>query len=209
EMLARAGTLAVVRADPGVGGTRFLDDLDAELAPARVVRIAPHPMGEPLGSLRRALARVQAMAPRVLDGRVHASLEGLLGGEGLDTESAAALLQAVVAPETPNGSSGAVVIDDAGDVDADTLDAVVHGATGSDAPFRVMVRLEAESELPAALAGLPPGPEIALRSLSRAQAGQLARALLGGELDEKAAMRWGKRGGGVPLAVAESVADGL
>src|SRR6185503_19957875 len=115
----QSGAIALVHAERGAGGTRALCDVRAAHARGRALWIAPHPTAEPLGALRRAFARRAAdEAPPELSGEHEALLESLRAGEGLDTESSAALISAWLGP------TGLVLIDDAAQVDADTLEAV-------------------------------------------------------------------------------------
>lgn len=211
DMLVSAGTLGIVRARRGYGGTRFLDELGRALEPARVLRVTPHPFGEPLGALRRALVRGMALgqAPAAFSAAIDPSLDGLLAGEGLDLDSSAELVAAWLEPTSPHDPSGVVMLDDASEIDADTLEAVSQGAVSQAAPFRVVARLGEEAPIPAALAPMTLHGETHLSTLSVSDAARLARACMREELDERSAARWGNRGGGVPLGIVEAVYEAL
>ena len=211
EMMVRAGSLGIVRAERGAGGTRFLEELSASFEHARVLVITPHPVGEPLGCLRRALDRERAAArgPIVLPGDTADHLDRLLEGRGLDIDQSAELLSSWLAPESDSAASGAVLVDDVCDVDGDTLEAIARGALTGAEPYRVVVRLGPRADLPEALDELPEGPEVRLSPLAKGAAADVASALVDGALDDAAANRWGKRGGGLPLAIREALAESL
>ncbi len=210
EMQVSAGTLGILRADPGLGGTRMLQAITQALSPGPVLSVQPAGFGaEPLGSLRKALARDVAQAGmRNLPHADTEALENLLAGRGVDIASAAYLLEEWMAP--PGASApGIVVIDDASEVDADTLDVIASALLGAARPFRCIARLDSSSPLPAQLAPLPPGPELEMGPLPDPQAELLTAAWLGGTPGAAWVRMWGRRGGGVPLAIGESLAEAL
>ncbi len=210
EMMVRAGTVGVVRAERGAGGTRFLAELAGSLDAARVMLVTPHPATEPLGALRCAFERDRGAArgPIVLPGDSAERLDRLLAGRGLSTEEAGELIAVWLAPAADDTASGAVLVDDATDLDCDSLEAIVVGATQG-AGYRVVVRLGLRDEVPQPLDEMPEGPEVRLGALSSAESAELARGLLGGALDESSARRWGKRGAGLPGAIREALACSL
>jgi hypothetical protein len=211
DLYLPAGSLGILRAARGAGGTRFLEELERELEPMRILRLVPGPFGEPLGSLRRALGVVVAdgeSAPGLESAR-EGSLGALLGGEGLDVESAARIISAFVATESANQPTGIVIVDDAGEIDVDSLDAVARAALGSAEPFRVLIRLGETDPIPEALASLDVGAEVLLGPLSAEDAALVAVRSLRGELDEQVGSRWATRGGCLPLGVVESVRDAV
>ena len=125
-----AGMVTLVRAGRGSGGSRLLEGIEQSLEPARILHVTPHPFGEPLGALRRAMLRAVTMghAPLNLSGQAGHSLDALLAGEGLDPDSGAELLVAWLTPDSSHDPSGAVILDDAAEIDADTLETVEHAA---------------------------------------------------------------------------------
>ncbi len=202
QLAVEAGKLSVVRAERGAGGTRFLDDLADEHPVTRVLAIPPYPLGEPLGALRLALARSSASgagASRLSPEHV-GPLDSLLAGEGLDLETCGALVAAWI-------PDGAVLIDDALDVDADTLDAVALAC--AEHGLAVVARIPAGGTLPPALRELTRAGEVVLEALGGVQSAELVRAALGGEIDERDAARWARRGGGLPLAVREALIESI
>ncbi len=211
EAMVPAGSLGVVRAARGAGGSRFLSELARELEPARILTLTPHPVGEPLGALRRSLERerVAARAPTVLTGGSSDALERLAEGRGFDLDVGAALVVEWLKPSSGGDASGAVLIDDAAEVDRDTLEVIAEAAARGAEPFRVIARLGPHDELPDPLSELPEGPELVLPTLSRAAAADVAKGCVRGEIDDAAATRWGKRGGGAPLAIIEALTESL
>ncbi len=209
QLVLATGQLAVVRGDRGSGGSRLLEDLEDEHDSARTLHIGPFAAGEPLGALAFALSAAQAegVDSAGLDPVAEALLEALLGGEGLDVDAAATLIGAWLCMSPEARGEALVVIDDAGEVDADTLSAIAAAAVQH--KLRVVARLAAGAELPESLAELTVCSELALEPLHGAEATELARAVSGGSLDERASQRWGRRGGGVPLAVREALASSI
>ena len=201
------GSLAIVRAGRGHGGSRFFEELEQRLEPARVLDISPHPFGEPLGALRRALLRAVTMgqAPLNLTAPAGVGLDGLLAGEGLDPDSAAELLVSWLTPDSVQDPRGVVLLDDASEIDADTLEVVARAAVTSGEPFRVMARLGESEPLPDALGGLPRSCEVFLGPLSHEEAVRLAVASTRGALDETSAARWADRGRRLPLGIVETI----
>src|SRR5262249_23469327 len=58
ELAVPVGCLGIVRAQPGAGGTRLLEELIARGNPSRWLMVSPVGASrEPLGAIRRALAR--------------------------------------------------------------------------------------------------------------------------------------------------------
>ncbi|MEB2313423.1 MAG: hypothetical protein OZ921_17360 [Sorangiineae bacterium] len=198
----RAGALGVVSAERGLGGTRFLEELREAFGASRALAITPHPLGEPLGALRTALTRSMRAGgeARRLDVAQSASLEGLMAGEGLDREASGALI-AAWAP------GGLVTLDDAMELDTDTLDAVAEAVTRHG--VAAVARAPSNGSLPAALEGLPRSGETTLEVLGGLAVGSLVRAMLGGHIDELDAARWARRTGGAPLAVREALLEAL
>jgi len=215
-----AGALVLLRADPGLGGSRLLAEVRARVAPSRSLVLTPSGAGvEPLGALRRAFAHVAGSEPLGLDPSLHGPLDHLLDGEGIGIENAASLIVAYLSrsgsPKSPASGSPrpdrppALLIDDALDTDAPSLEACAEAAKRAAAPWHVVVRVDAMAALPAVFDPLPRGPDIELRPLGAPLAEKLAEVLTGGALTRRAATRWARRGGFTPLGVTEAITSGL
>ncbi|MBX3212285.1 MAG: hypothetical protein KF850_09655 [Labilithrix sp.] len=206
DVTVAPGALVVVRADPGVGGTRLLGEIASRSARALVV--APVGSGfEPLGALRRAFGREigRELNPHLLE--LAGPLESLLAGKGAGLDTAARLVTALLWPKQ-SGAISALVIDDAKAVDPATLEACVRAVRQS-ASLGVVARLDGASSIPSVLAALPKAAEHELSPVSREGAEDIAVGVTGGALDALARGRWARLGGGNPLAVVEAVTLGI
>ncbi|MDC3958624.1 hypothetical protein [Polyangium jinanense] len=202
------GCAGLLRAAPGAGGTRLLQELVHRLAPPRSLRIAPTFLPrEPLGALRNAFARSLAReAPPELPEALAAALDKLLAGEGISTRNAAELVDAWLAPV--DGRSGLLTVDDVTLIDLATLE-VVSQAIPPPGFFRSVVRIDVEETLPEVLSSIPVAAEVTLGPLPKKAAVELARAFCGGAITQEAAERWARRGQGMPLGIREALAEGL
>ncbi|WP_437279501.1 hypothetical protein WME90_02795 [Sorangium sp. So ce375] len=213
ELAVPPGSLAIVRAEPGAGGTRLLHELERLLAPSRSLFVAPIGASrEPFGALRRALARAalraeksRARAPALPD-RLKPALARLLAGEGVEPRSAAEVLAAWLAPSDVR--VGLLAVDDASEVDAASLDAIAL-ALEQGVGLRAVVRLGRSEPLPAPLTALTPAATVALGPLPAPGAQDLVRGLLDGCIDEAGARRWAARAPAFPLAVRELLCEAL
>ncbi|HVU03325.1 MAG TPA: hypothetical protein VHE30_16310 [Polyangiaceae bacterium] len=203
--------LSVVRASRGHGGSRFLEELEQRLEPARVLQISPHPFGEPLGALRRALLRAVTLgqAPQNLAGQAGEGLDALLAGEGLDPDSSVELLATWLTPDSVNDPRGVAILDDASEIDLDTLEVVGRAAHSASEPFAVVIRIGADAPVPAPLAELSRRAEVSLAPLSASDAAHLASACTHGDLNVETCARWAKRGASLPLGVVESIRESM
>lgn len=202
------GSLLVLRADPGTGGTRWLNEVAARAPRALVVS----PSGsafEPLGALRRAFARsmTRELSPLLLE--LADSLEALLAGQGVTLEHASRLITAFLWPKTEGQGAGVIVLDDAKGIDPATLEACVLAARAERASFGIVARLDATSGIPSMLAAMSKTAEVELTPLSRDAAEALAGGCTNEALDAEARKRWARLAANVPLAVVESVAYGI
>ncbi|WP_438007864.1 hypothetical protein WME89_03580 [Sorangium sp. So ce321] len=213
ELAVPPGSLAVVRAEAGAGGSRLLLDLLRLLSPSRSLFVAPIGASrEPFGALRRALARAaprtekaRARAP-VLPDRLQPALARLLAGEGVEPWTAAEVLAAWLAPS--GARFGLLAVDDAAEVDAVSLDAIaiaMEMGTG----LRAVVRLGRSDPLPAPLTAITPAAAVTLGPLPAASAQDLVRRLLDGCIDEAGARRWAARAPAFPLALRELLCEAL
>lgn len=208
-LLWMPGALAVLRADPGAGGTRYLQELRALVAPGPCLFIAPAGSGlEPLGALRRALARSFATELQQFEPELEPALHRLLGGDGVHIDTAAALVAAFLRPQTETAPPGALLMDDVSDIDAATIEACAR-AVMLERSFPCVVRLDATSAPPIGLSALPRGPEMELKPLSGADAEALAGACTAGAMDASARRLWARRGAYTPLGIVESIATGV
>ncbi|WP_437984131.1 hypothetical protein [Sorangium sp. So ce117] len=212
ELAVPPGSLAIVRAEPGAGGTRLLLELERLLAPSRSLFVAPIGASrEPFGALRRALARAalradkgRARAP-VLPDRLKPALARLLAGEGVEPRIAAEVLAVWLAPSDVR--VGLLAVDDASEVDAASLDAIAL-ALSPGGP-RAVARLGRSDPLPAPLTALTPAATVTLGPLPAPGAQDLVRRLLDGCIDEAGARRWAARAPAFPLAVRELLCEAL
>ena len=203
------GSLLVLRADPGTGGTRYLTEMASRAAKALVV-VPSGSMFEPLGALRRALARsvTRELSPLLLE--LADPLESLLAGNGVALDMAARLITAFLWPKTEGQGPGLLLLDDAKSVDPATLEACVRAAQDAKgAAFGLVARLDATSGIPSVLAALSKTSEIEIAPLSRDAAETLAGGCTSEALDEMARRRWARLSAHVPLGVVESVAYGI
>lgn len=203
------GSLLVLRADPGTGGTRYVTELAARASRALVV-VPSGSSFEPLGALRRALARslTRELSPLLLE--LAGPLEALLAGDGVALETAARLVTAFLWPKTEGQAPGLLLLDDAKSVDPATLEACVLAAgRATTAHFGVVARLDATSGLPSVLASLPKSDELEIAPLSRDAAESLAGGCTNDALDAVARRRWARLAGHLPLGVVEAVSYGI
>ena len=203
------GVLTIVRAEPGMGGTRFLREYLAS-TPGRRLYVSPAGFtSEPLGALRKAIARSIEQSGMVnLPHAERTVLEAVVDGRGADIALTAYLLEEWLAP--PGESApGMIAVDDAAEVDAATLDVIATSLLGATRPFRCVARLDASSPLPAQFAPLPPGPEVELKTLTRPDAEKLVASMLGQTGSAPWIQEWAHRGAGVPQAIHEAVLEAI
>jgi hypothetical protein len=209
-LLARPGIVHVLRADPGQGGTRMLAEIARAAAPGPSVFVAPAGGSvEPLGALRRALVRALASRPYPEDPELGPALDMFLGGIGASIEQASALVGTFLRSRAPGEPPGALLVDDAGDIDAESLEACAQLIAWMPSPFHVIVRVDATDPLPPAFATIRVGQEIVLGPLDRGDAERMAREATGGALDARTARRIARRAANTPLAIMEALAFGL
>jgi hypothetical protein len=207
-LAVKPGTYGVLVAARGYGGTRRLESLSARFGDRALVI---KPVGgalEPLGALRRAVARVVSRdLPSAL--AAHASaLESLLSSEPLAIDVAQDLVAAYLAPRASGSLPGAVLVDDADLVDLETLE-VVAAAMRGPVPLPVVLRVAPDAQPIAAFAKAGPAAMVTLDKLSDQAAEALASAFAGGVLDDDAKTRWAKLGQGSPLGILEALTHGL
>ena len=205
------GGLGVVRAAPGLGGSRLLDEIVARTA--RTLVIAPAGCGaEPLGSLRAAIARdlLREKIPS-LGAREGELMRALQSAAGVDVDGASDLLFAWLTLTAAEGDRPLILVDDAAQVDRATLEAVGFAADASGAPFGVIVRLDAGEAIPQALAALVVEAEVSLKALLPHEATAMLQDACGGNdhVSPEVVRRWARISAGIPLAVIESLRHGL
>ncbi|WP_437734793.1 hypothetical protein [Sorangium sp. So ce1335] len=214
ELAVPPGALAIVRAEAGAGGSRLLLELLRLLSPSQSLFVAPIGASrEPLGALRRALARsapraekARARAPALPD-RLKPALARILDGEGVEPWTAAEVLAAWLAPADTR--FGLLAVDDAAEIDAASLDAIAI-ALEMGAGLRAVVRIGRADPLPAPLTAITPAATVTLGPLSAPCAQDLVRRLFDGCIDEAAARRWAARApAAFPLALRELLCEAL
>jgi hypothetical protein len=209
-LLARPGVVHVLRADPGHGGTRMLAELGRTVAPSASILVAPAGASvEPLGALRRAMVRALSSLPYPDDPELAPILDMFLGGIGASIEQATAIVSAFLRPRTATASPGALLIDDAGEIDAESLEACAQVVAWMTTPFHVFLRIDATDQVPAVFASLPLGHELELGPLDRKDAEALAEGATAGALGPRSARRIARRAANAPLAIVEELAFGL
>jgi hypothetical protein len=209
-LLARPGLVHVVRADPGHGGTRMLAEIARAVAPGPCLLVSPAGASvEPLGALRRALVRILATVPYPSDPDLAQPLDLFLGGIGASIEQAASIVSTMLRPNGPADPPGALLLDDASEIDAESLEACAQVVAWTSTPFHVVVRIDATDQVPTPLASLPRGKEIELGPLERGVGETLAKDTMSGALGERSARRIARRAGYAPLGIVEAVAYGL
>jgi hypothetical protein len=209
-MLARPGLVHVLRADPGQGGTRMLAEIARATSPGPSIHVVPAGASvEPLGALRRAMVRALSSLPYPDDPELAPVLDMFLGGIGASVEQAAAIVGAFLRPKKAADPPGALLIDDAGEIDAESLEACAQVVAWMPSPFHVFLRIDATDQVPAAFGSLPVGVELELGPLDGADAEALARGATGGALGARSARRVARRAANAPLAIVEELAFGL
>ena len=199
DLEATPGRIGLVVSPRGCGGSRFLRELALHFG-ERTLQVRPWQVGEPLGGLRDAFRRASVQCTPTLDEPLASSLRALLAGEGLDLETAGQLVSAWV-------GDGAVLLDDAGEADRDTVESVAWACR--EANVAVVARVLDQSHLPGVLADLPRANGVILGPLDPDEAEAIVRTLTVEAIDEIAVARWARRGGGRPLAILEAVRFGI
>lgn len=205
------GGLGVVRASPGHGGSRLLEELASRCV--RALTVVPAGAGvEPLGALRLALSAfatrrgVPSLPPR------EAELWRFLAqGEGIEVEQASDLLSSWFAGAVHEGERALVLVDDAALVDRASLEAIGFAAAAPGASFGLVVRLDAADPMPSPLVSLVVEADLSLRALAPHEAASVLEDACGGtaSVSRDVVKRWVRRGGGIPLAIVESLRLGL
>lgn len=205
DIQPESGSLTLVRAARGTGGSRLLDEL-ARIGGMHSLQISSFPRGEPLGGLRAAFQRAGSAgvaAHETLESGQQSSLESLLAGEGLDPEASADLLEAWLLRDP----AGWLLIDDLDELDRDTLEAV--GAALSRRRIRGVARVGEDGSAPPLVTIAPASAEIRLGALDEGRSELFVRACSSGQMPVAAVRRWARRGGGIPLALVESLCWGM
>jgi len=206
------GGLAVIRAAPGVGGSRLLEEVASRAARALLVEPTMCSV-EPLGALRVALSRAQQDRARELGPRENELLDALLLGHGLEVATASDLIRAWI-----GGGFGAtiderawILVDDATLVDRATLDAIGHAASVPGASFAVIARIDQGDVVPQPLGTLVVEADLSLKGLQPHEATVVLEEACGGasSVSPEVVKRWARRGAGIPLAIIESLRHGL
>lgn len=206
------GGLAIVRAPPGVGGTRLLEEIGARAA--RSLLVEPT-MGsvEPLGALRYAFVRAQQGRVREISTQHTELLNRLLVGHGLDVEEASELVRGWIGEGFGStvDERAWILIDDATLVDRASLEAIGHAASGPGVAFAVVARIDPADVIPEPISAIVVEADLSLKPLQPHEANAVLEDACGGaaSVSPEVVKRWVRRGGGVPLAIVESLRHGL
>jgi len=198
------GMFGLLRAAPGMGGTRLLREWLSRRDGGRTLYVAPAGLShEPFGALRRALQAAIADAGEAsLDESERETLDQILSGEGCSEYAAADLIEAWL------GDDGALAVDDTTQVDSESLRATAR-ALAKPGRFLAVLRMDLMTVVPPVLAGAAIGPVCVLPELTATQGEVIARDMTGGALEEKLARRWSRRGLHRPLGIWEALADSI
>ncbi len=202
------GSLSILRADPGLGGTRFLNEIARGQEPARALLVSPSGSGlEPFGALRRAIARTDDVNPFLLE--LAPTVERLSMGEGVTLDEASRIVAAFLWPKSTAEQPGPLLVDDAAEVDEASLSACARALLSAERSFPFVIRLDATDATPASCIDLAPGPEADLGPLPRADAEAFLAACLDSPADEAVKRRFARLGGNTPLGVIEALSHGI
>ena len=202
------GSLSILRADPGLGGTRFLREIARAQEPARALLVSPSGSGlEPFGALRRAIARTDDVNPFLLE--LAPTVERLSMGDGVTLDEASRIVAAFLWPKSTADQPGPLLVDDAAEVDEASLSACARALLSAERSFPFVIRLDATGTTPAACAELAPGPEADLAPLPREDAEAFLAACLDAPVDDAVRKRFARLGGNMPLGVIEALAHGI
>jgi hypothetical protein len=205
-MLGCPGAVSVIRARPGLGGSRALAAIAEKTAPSPHLTVGPSGLGvEPLGALRRAFA--QARGRIAIPRQLEAAHALLLAGAGVTLAQATSLVQGVLGAGSDRPA--ALLIDDGAEVDALSLEVCARALGSGGRPFVLVVRLDATDTLHPALAALPLALDVELPPLDAATGEALAESCTAGALTHEAAERWARRGDYSPLGIVEAIACSL
>lgn len=203
--VSEGASCVVLRGPDGAGARGWLRDLENELSPPLVLRIAGVPGGlEPLGSLRLALRR-RWLGPKDIEdelGEGH-PIARVVVGEALPKREAVAALRKLVDHFTADGERVWLALDPVATIDAATLE-IVGALLGLGGPVFVVARLPVDARIPSVLAAGPTPLEVVLPALRTADAREIAEVVLGEEVGGEVARRVAVLGGETPLGVIEA-----
>ena len=211
----QAGGLAIVRAPSGNGGTRFLEELAAR-TPRTLLVVPAGSSVEPLGALRLAILREldrehhgKSIPPMTT--RTSETERRLRDGVGADIDAVAEIIAERLTSKIDESETPLVLIDDAMLVDRATLEAIGLAASAPGAPFAVVARLDTGDTIPTPLSSLIVEAEVVLKALQPHEASEALEDACGGagSLAAEVKKRWVRRGGGIPLAIVESLRHGF
>lgn len=202
------GSLSILRADPGLGGSRFLKEIARAQEPARALFVSPSGSGlEPFGALRRAIARTDDVNPFLLE--LAPTVERLSMGEGVTLDEASRIVAAFLWPKSTAEQPGPLLVDDAAEVDEASLSACARALLSAERSFPFVIRLDATGATPAACIDLAPGPEADLAPLPREDAETFLAACLDSPAADAVKRRFARLGGNTPLGVIEALSHGI
>ncbi len=205
ELSVRERELSLLLAAPGAGGSRFLRE-HRERENPRALFFSRYASGQPLAALHHAL-RCDELAGGPQDelpGLSRASFEALGRGQAIQPGAAVKLVcQWIEARSLPR----VVYIDDAGEVDHDSLEVLVGAATRCG--LGLLASLHPEALVPLPLAELPVCQKLLLPELSSSDAVELLREMTDEQLSVEWAEKLAARGMPWPLGVTQSLVEAL
>lgn len=202
---ARPGGLCVLAALRGGGGSRVLQEL-RKARHAESLVFSANATGAPLGALRSALQQglmADGELPSLSPG-AQAAWHSLSQGTGCSQQAGALLLGEWARARS---DAGIVYVEDAADVDFDSLE--VLALTVAAGELGAVVLVEAGTSLPEPLHELAVQQTHTLPELDASEAATLLQSMTGNELAAEWAERLGVRGLPTPLGVTQSLVEAL
>lgn len=201
SLSSSAGQLSLIVAARGGGGSRFLAEHRNRHHPGALVlsRLA---FGYPQAALSAVFDAAHEGAG--LSPENEATLAALRGGECVRLEQTSALLAEWI---ERHALPRIVYLSDAGEIDADSLEAVASLATAHG--VAVIAGVDDEAKLPPALAKLAIAGRAVLSPLESKDASALLRRMTGDQLSQELAERLAARGMPYPLGVTQSLVEAL
>ena len=201
---AQPGSLCVLAAAPGGGGSRALEEQRAAQHPESLV-LSVNATGVPLGALRSALTkdRMTRDFPPLSPGG-QAAWHSLSHGAGCSQQAAALLLGEWARARS---AAGIVYVEDAAQVDFDSLE--VLAAAVSVGELGAVILVDRDEALPEPLAELAVSQTLSVPDLDLPDAVTLLGRMTGEQLGAEWAERLAARGLPTPLGVTQSLVEAL
>lgn len=202
---ARAGSLCLLTAASGGGGSRALAEHQAAQHPGSLVLTA-NATGVPLGALRSALLHDRMLSGELppLSPGAQAAWSSLSEGTGCSHQAGVVLISEWARARS---NAGIVYVEDVAEIDFDSLEVVAAAVRAEE--LGAIVLGETGEELPEPLADLAVSQRFTLPELSAKDAGALLGHMTGGQLGAEWADRLVARGLPTPLGVIQSLVEAL